>query len=117
MFSDNLFQRKRELLERNRLIQQCPIVTPNGECFSPEPKENKNEISKCISTGNIEHIANNFINDGAVKQNYSLSKSQSGGNIVQTNGIHKNDADRQSSSSASGVSSPSNNSQRTDSER
>lgn len=48
-------------------------------------------------------------------RNYTLAKSQSGGNI-QSNGNHRQD-DRQSSSSASGVSSPSNNSQKTDSER
>ncbi|XP_050305639.1 centrosomal protein of 104 kDa isoform X2 [Anthonomus grandis grandis] len=105
-------QRKRELLERNRVIQQYPAV--NGECFSPEPKEPKNEISKCISTGNIEHIANNFSNNDNGKQNFSISKSQSGSNIGPTNGDKRHDT---GSRSASGVSSPSNNSQKTDSER
>ncbi|XP_066262191.1 centrosomal protein of 104 kDa isoform X2 [Euwallacea similis] len=118
---DNIdLQRKRELLERNRLIQQCSGMS-NGECFSPEPQKDtkaSNEISKCVSSGNIERMANSFVvNDNRTRSNYALSKSQSGGNIVQTNGNHKQDQDRQSSSSASGVSSPSNNSQKTDSER
>ncbi|XP_066143045.1 centrosomal protein of 104 kDa isoform X2 [Euwallacea fornicatus] len=118
---DNIdLQRKRELLERNRLIQQCPGMS-NGECFSSElQKDTKanNEISKCVSSGNIERMANSFVaSDNGTRLNYILSKSQSGGNIVQTNGNNKQDQDRQSSSSASGVSSPSNNSQKTDSER
>ncbi|KAL1513775.1 hypothetical protein ABEB36_003140 [Hypothenemus hampei] len=101
-------QRKRELLERN-----SHYFPKNRDCFSPE--QQKNELSKCISTGNIEHMANNF--ETSAKTDYTLSKSQSGGNIVQTNGNHRNDNEHHSSSSASGVSSPSNNSQKNDSER
>ncbi|CAG9766448.1 unnamed protein product [Ceutorhynchus assimilis] len=104
---DNIdMQRKRELLERNRVIQQCP----NG-IISPEPKEPiRNEISKCISTGNIEHI----INNDKSNKNYSLSKSQSGGNININNGTRQ---EAESSSSASGVSSPTYSSQQNHTER
>ncbi|KAF7267295.1 hypothetical protein GWI33_019484 [Rhynchophorus ferrugineus] len=115
---DNIdFQRKREVLEKNRLMQQAP-VNAKPDCFSPEPTETKSEISKCISSGNIENMANSFgANEANNKTNYALAKSQSGGNIGQTNGHQKSENDRRSLSSASGVSTPSNNSQKEEDER
>ncbi|KAK4884893.1 hypothetical protein RN001_001164 [Aquatica leii] len=89
-------QRKKEILERNRLIQQCSL--------SPEP-EYKNGINKSISSTDVPNTE--ITNEQT--QNYNLSKSISGGNIAHINGNSNNE--KQSTSSASGVSSPSNNSQ------
>ncbi|XP_049826748.1 centrosomal protein of 104 kDa isoform X2 [Aethina tumida] len=95
-------QRKKEMLERNRLIQQCSMTT-NPDCFSPEPISNeKTELTKCPSTTNIASYDVNPTN--------KISKSLSGGHLIN-NGI-KNEHERQSSSSASGISTPSNNSQK-----
>ncbi|XP_030760199.1 centrosomal protein of 104 kDa [Sitophilus oryzae] len=108
-------ERKKEALEKNRLIQQCS-ANSNSDCFSPEPVcESRSEISKCISSNNLETLANNFVNNEANnKTNYPLAKSLSGGNIGQTNGHVKGDNERRSVSSASGVSTPSNNSKEDD---
>ncbi|KAF5301114.1 hypothetical protein FQR65_LT08944 [Abscondita terminalis] len=89
-------QRKKEILERNRLIQQCSL--------SPEP-EYKNVINKSISSMDVPNA--DIGNEQT--QNYNLSKSVSGGNIAHVNGNSNNE--KQSTSSASAVSSPSNNSQ------
>ncbi|XP_063905541.1 centrosomal protein of 104 kDa isoform X1 [Zophobas morio] len=101
-------QRKKEMLEKTRVIQQCS-VPPNSDFLSPEPTPN--EINKCPSTSNIQNIFN-YDNVNGQSKNYTISKSQSGGNI-QNNGTAKNE----SSSSASGISSPSNNSQKEEDEK
>ena len=96
------------MLEKTRVIQQCS-VPPNSDFLSPEPTPN--EINKCPSTSNIQNIFN-YDNVNGQSKNYTISKSQSGGNI-QNNGTAKNE----SSSSASGISSPSNNSQKEEDEK
>lgn len=91
------------MLERNRLIQQCSLNS-NPDCLSPEPvpHEHKNGINKSVSSTDVPNSEN--INGQG--QNYNLSKSVSGGNIAHTDGTNG----KQSTSSASGISSPSNNS-------
>lgn len=101
------------MLDRNRLIQQCSIST-NPDSLSPEPAvENKNGINKCHSSSNITKMAENGDERSQIK---GLSKSISGGNI---NNHAKNEIsnERCSTSSASGISSPSNNSQREEEEK
>ncbi|KAF5298712.1 hypothetical protein FQA39_LY11722 [Lamprigera yunnana] len=93
--------KKKEILERNRLIQQCS--------FSPEP-DYKNGINKSISSIDVQNTENNDHT-----QNYNLSKSMSGGNIAHINGT--TNTEKQSTSSASAVSSPSNNSQAEEGEK
>ncbi|CAH0552097.1 unnamed protein product [Brassicogethes aeneus] len=101
-------QRKKEMLERNRLIQQCSAMPVNPDCFSPEPISNgKTEISKCPSTTNLTNHEPNRTD--------KLSKSKSGGDIVN-NGL-KSEKGGQSSSSASGISTPSNGSQKEEDEK
>ncbi|KAK5648675.1 hypothetical protein RI129_003567 [Pyrocoelia pectoralis] len=92
-------QRKKEILERNRLIQQCSL--------SPEP-DYKTTINKSISSMDVPNENNDRC------QNYALAKSVSGGNISNING---NGTEKQSTSSASAISSPSNHSQPEEGER
>nr|CAH7766447.1 unnamed protein product [Callosobruchus chinensis] len=89
--------RKKEILEKNKLLQQTQA--PN-DCLSPEP--NFGDLSKCMST-----TMRSVVNDVMANQQkcYQLSKSVSGSNI-HTNGTNANG----SPGSASGISSPSNNS-------
>ncbi|XP_008195174.2 centrosomal protein of 104 kDa [Tribolium castaneum] len=101
-------QRKKEMLEKTRVIQQCSLP-PNSDYLSPEPTPN--ELNKCPSTSNIQNIFN-YDQVNHQNKNYAISKSLSGSNI-QNNGNAKNE----SSSSASGISSPSNNSQKDDDEK
>ncbi|CAH1181270.1 unnamed protein product [Phyllotreta striolata] len=89
-------ERKREMQEKNRLLQETtsPDLIPNG----------RQELSKCLSAGNLKDPS---AQNGSARNN-SLSKSQSGIGInVQSNG-----AQEKSSSSASAVSSPSIHSQK-----
>ncbi|XP_031343971.1 centrosomal protein of 104 kDa isoform X2 [Photinus pyralis] len=92
-------QRKKEVLERNRLIQQCSL--------SPEP-DYKASINKSISSIDVPNENNDQC------QRYVLAKSVSGGNISNING---NGNEKQSTSSASALSSPSNTSQPDEGER
>lgn len=105
--------RKKEMLERSRLIQQCSITT-NPDCLSPEPivETNKNGFSKCQSSSNIPNMTDDADERNTIK---GLSKSISGGNINNVKTDNSNE--RGSTSSASGVSSPSNNSNRDDEEK
>lgn len=91
------------------------VRSPNVDRISPEPVQNsKTDFSKCISLNNIKSISNDIFNfDTSNTQDSCLAKSLSGTNI-QMNGCNTNE---QSSSSASGISSPSNNSNREDEER
>ncbi|XP_022908235.1 centrosomal protein of 104 kDa [Onthophagus taurus] len=97
-------QRKKEMLDRNRLIQQCVNQEPT-HCTSPELNENHNGILKCQSSMNIS----NMNNDHEINGVNTLTKSVSGSNIT-CNG--KKNEHEQSTSSASGISTPSNNSQK-----
>lgn len=102
------------MLQRNRLIQQASLAT-NPDCLSPEPVvETKTSFSKCQSSSNIPVMSDELEERNNRK---TLSKSISGGNInTNTNNdvVHN---ERSSTSSASGVSSPSNNSHREDEEK
>lgn len=106
-FRQLMFQRKKELLQKNAAIERTR--TSNPECFSPELVQTcKNELSKCVSTNNIKSIANDTFNFGnSNPREYSVSKSLSGTNIHMNGSQHITEP---SSSSASGISSPSNNS-------
>ncbi|XP_060527673.1 centrosomal protein of 104 kDa isoform X2 [Cylas formicarius] len=113
---DNIdLRRKQEALERNRIIQQCS-VTSKMDCFSPEPDENKSDINRCISTDNMHPAADTSNQETSKSNSYVLAKSLSGGNLAQTNGVHKA-GDKQSSSSTSAVSSPSGHSQKGDEDK
>ncbi|KRT82830.1 hypothetical protein AMK59_3059 [Oryctes borbonicus] len=106
------------MLDRNRVIQNA--ISANPECISPEPNHNiKNGINKCQSSSNIPHLAtNNCDQNEAItgsNKNYTLTKSISGNNIG-INGQKKTENEN-STSSASGISSPSNNSQKEDEEK
>ncbi|XP_044263745.1 centrosomal protein of 104 kDa [Tribolium madens] len=100
-------QRKKEMLEKTRVIQQCSLP-PNSDYLSPEPTPT--ELNKCPSTSNIQNIFNYDQVNNQTK-NYAISKSLSGSNI-QNNGNAKNE-----SSSSASISSPSNNSQKDDEEK
>lgn len=91
------------MLEKTRVIQQC-IEAPNSNLHNLEPIST--ELNKCPSTSNI-------FNFDQTPKNYPITKSQSGGHLQNTNGNVKNG----SSSSASGISSPSNNSGKDDDEK
>lgn len=96
------------MLEKSRVIQQCSMA-PSSDYLSPEPTPN--ELNKCPSTSNIQSIFN-YDQVNSQTKNHAISKSLSGSNI-QNNGTAKNE----SSSSASGISSPSNNSQKDEDEK
>lgn len=105
------------MLDRNRVIQSAMGNHP--ECISPEPNEIKNGINKCQSSSNIPHLAANSCDHSETaintsKNNYTITKSVSGTNIGM-NGQKK--VENENSSSASGISSPSNNSQREEDEK
>ncbi|CAH1965536.1 unnamed protein product [Acanthoscelides obtectus] len=89
--------RKKEILEKNKLLQQTQIA---NDCLSPEP--NFGDINKCMSTS-MRSVVNDVITNH--QKYYQLSKSVSGSNM-HTNGTNANG----SPGSASGISSPSNNS-------
>lgn len=105
------FQRKKETLEKNRLLQQ---TITNTDCLSPEPVHlnGRQELSKCLSANNLKTITTDTtLQTGPNHQkNYGLTKSQSGINV------HTNGNNDKSSSSASAVSSPS-TSQKEETER
>ncbi|XP_072390154.1 centrosomal protein of 104 kDa [Diabrotica undecimpunctata] len=108
-------ERKKETLEKNRLLQQTQL--PNTDCLSPEPigqQNGKHELSKCLSANNIKSITNGGFPAENNSKSYALSKSQSGTNVHT---IENNGCNEQSSSSASGISSPSNNSQKDEDEK
>ncbi|XP_025832846.1 centrosomal protein of 104 kDa [Agrilus planipennis] len=102
-------QRKKEQLERTRLIQQCAA---NSTCLSPEPIIDVNSLNKSASSKNIVAAATEFEN------NVLISKSLSGGNLVQNSEKTKADiVEKSSNSSISGVSTPSNHSNQEDTEK
>lgn len=93
------------MLERNRLIQHAG----NAECLSPEPIQNSNKkhLNKSSSGANLQSSnepANNEINDS----NYTAVNGKAKSTKYTEN-------EQQSTSSASGVSSPDNNSRDDDS--
>ncbi|KAG5899830.1 hypothetical protein JTB14_012301 [Gonioctena quinquepunctata] len=108
-------QRKKEILDKNRLLQEA--TTPcNPNCLSPEPVQTQNgkqELNKCQPSNNPRSSSDNiFQYDTSTHQkSYALSKSLSGSNI------QANDTNGQSSSSASNISTPSNNSQKEEDEK
>ncbi|KAJ8923878.1 hypothetical protein NQ315_006654, partial [Exocentrus adspersus] len=108
-------QRKKEILDRNKIVQQNTA----SACLSPEPNEiEKYELSKCSSSSNIKSMANIFDYKMECQQkNYVLDKSLSQNNILQINGRSKDENEKQSSSSASGISTPSNSSQKEEDEK
>lgn len=109
-----IIQQKKEMLQRNRLIQQASLAT-NPDCLSPEPIiENKSAFSKCQSSSNIPVMSDELEEKHNKKM---LSKSISGGNINSNTNNDCVNNERGSTSSASGVSSPSNNSHREDEEK
>lgn len=101
------------MLLRSRFTQQSSVtINPDGS--SPELiNDNKNVFSKCQSSSNIPGLTENLEDKYNIK---SISKSISGGNI-NNNSKMENCNERGSTSSASGVSSPSNNSHREDEEK
>ncbi|KAK9872526.1 hypothetical protein WA026_017991 [Henosepilachna vigintioctopunctata] len=102
-------QRKKELLLEN---SRMPTLTNSNQCFSPElgNDEMQRELSKYPSASNIHTMANIYTYDGNQTKGFTLSKSISGGNITQTSNGNHIEHEKQSSSSASGISSPSNDS-------
>ncbi|XP_017773624.1 PREDICTED: centrosomal protein of 104 kDa isoform X2 [Nicrophorus vespilloides] len=109
-------ERKKELLERNRLIQQCSIST-NPDCTSPEPPVQT--INKCQSSSNIASTFSYDQNGTERKPGYQLTKSISGGNIVKINMQTTNNGDLtlERHNASSGISTPSNSSQRDEEEK
>ncbi|XP_018562856.1 centrosomal protein of 104 kDa [Anoplophora glabripennis] len=106
-------QRKKEILEKNKILQQNSA--PINSCFSPEPTPpEKYELTKCSSSNNIRSMPNifNYEIDNQQDNNYAFTK-----NLNQNNGTAKTEHEKQSSSSASGISTPSNNSQKEDEEK
>lgn len=88
---------------------------PINTCFSPEPNQTeKYELTKCPSSNNIRTMTNifNYETENQQENGYTFTKS-----INQNNGVLKNENEKQSSSSASGISTPSNNSQKEDEEK
>lgn len=78
---------------------------PNNDSLNSDPSQNNRpELSKSASSNKVKNIMNEV--PAVQPKAYQLSKSTSGGNI-QINGNHTNE---QTSSSASAISSPSNNS-------
>lgn len=96
-----------------------PRTPYNLNCFSPEPIHNfKNELSKSVSAIQLKSMTKDIFSFAPSNvQEYSMPKNVNDVN-VQLNSIpHTNE---QSSSSASGISSPSNtsnNSHREDDEK
>lgn len=94
----DLFQRKKSILERNKLIQQFSM-TSNQECLSPEPifsDEGKHDMVNSPQTLRRNTLEKN----GAVDRDL-LEALKPHSRLSNKNGEHT------SSSSASGISSPS----------
>ncbi|XP_057656102.1 centrosomal protein of 104 kDa [Diorhabda carinulata] len=110
-------ERKKEMLEKNRVLQQTQLPP-----ISPEPvpvvfqQNGKIELSKCPSANNLKTITNEgYQVDSDQQKSHALMKSQSG-TAVHTNGSNVTN-NGQSSSSASAISSPSNTSQKEEEEK
>lgn len=109
----DFLQRKKEILEKNKILQQNSV--PINTCFSPEPNPpEKYELTKCSSSNNIRSMSNIFTYEmeNQHENNYAFTKT-----LNQNNGTLKSENEKQSSSSASGISTPSNNSQKEDEEK
>ncbi|CAG9813741.1 unnamed protein product [Phaedon cochleariae] len=104
-------QRKREALEKTRLLQQTTTAL-NPDCLSPEPKQNgRLGLNKSASSTNVKTAAENFqVEPPDQGKHFGLSTSESR-NEIEANGLNG-----RTSSSASGISTPSNNSQKGDEE-
>nr|XP_023030197.1 centrosomal protein of 104 kDa [Leptinotarsa decemlineata] len=112
-----LLQRKKEILDKNKLLE---AITPtNANCLSPEPVQNhngKHEQSKDNISTDPKPVSDSIFQFEVSSQqrSFALAKSLSGSNI-QANS--NNGVNGQSSSSASGISTPSNNSQKDEDEK
>ncbi|XP_074035706.1 centrosomal protein of 104 kDa isoform X2 [Leptinotarsa decemlineata] len=110
-------QRKKEILDKNKLLE---AITPtNANCLSPEPVQNhngKHEQSKDNISTDPKPVSDSIFQFEVSSQqrSFALAKSLSGSNI-QANS--NNGVNGQSSSSASGISTPSNNSQKDEDEK
>lgn len=94
------------MLERNRLIQHVG----NAECLSPEPLQNSNkkDLSKSLSGSNLQNISESVNHECIDNQTTINGKTKS---------TKYTENEQQSTSSASGVSSPDNNSRDEDSKQ
>lgn len=86
-----------------------------------EEKGGLNGVNKYYSSPHISNMVNSQYSEEETSKpkNYALTKSLSGGHIVQRNESPKPEVsnEQQSTSSASGVSSPSNHSQQDEDEK